>query len=587
MVAAPETVTGPVKYVNAKNWRSHIFAFAVFCLLAIIYTWPLASNITRLHPSLQSLGGTNDPSFFIGYIDIVTRGLTGDNVVATETMIMYPRGIDMLGAYDGPLLFVVAIPANLIFGNPVLAYNLAVMAGFLFTAMGMYFLVRHLIGSSLIGTIGGAFYGFSAYMLIRGLAHLNLMMLGVVPLFALVAVKFARNPTTSGALSLFFLAALSALSSWYYALAGSLFVTIIFLAHWRSLWEKKRLSFLAMFSLALGLFIVAVPLLSSENKGSMPMSDEFAFKASAQLQNLFVPTPASPVFGSLTSGIYTKFPTVLVPEAPNLYEMTSYLGVIGLLAAAAFVFQRKLARPDVWWWSLSALIFLILSLGPYLYVFGHKIYLPFYLLRRIYPFDLFRVPNRFFIITLLCCVVLAMYLLDYLLNKIPARRGRALLLAGVCLVFFMDSFIMPYPLMTFPVPDFYNTIGRDQGKYAIADLPIQGFAVYNYYQTTHHKPIVDGHFFYPGMSPMTYAFVSLNSLLSGARCGKSETAAIDYKPETALSHLSKANVKYVVVHNLLIKSQPECVQAGEYVRRSLAGRKPIYADGDITVYATE
>lgn len=573
--------------MDCRSWRSHIFALVVFFVLFAVFTWPLLPNIGKLYPSLQSIGGSNDPSFFIGYLDVVSKGLLGRNPVPTETMVFYPRGIDMLGAYDGPLMFLIAIPANILFGNPVLAYNLVLAASFLFTAMGMYFLLRYLVGPRFaLCVFGGALFGFSPYMLIRGLAHLNLMMLGVVPLFVLFALKFAKRPSPKGVLLLFAMTGITALSSWYYALCGVLFLAAVFLAHWRTLWRAKVLAVLGGLSVGLALFLVAVPVLSSENRGSLPMSDEFAFNASAQLPNLFLPTPMSPFFGRYTNEIYEKFPTVIFPKAPNYYEMTSYLGVIGLLGIAGLILMRKIGRSDIPFWAIVGVIFLMLALGPYVFVFHHKILLPFYFLRRVYPFDLFRVPNRFFVMTLLSAVILTVYLLDYFGKKIQVRRLKVSAFAAVCLLAFFDLSMFPYPLMNFPISDFYRKVGEERGDYAIADIPIHEFAVYNYYQTAHRKPIVDGHFFYPGMVPMTYLFINLNPLLYNSMCQELPPAQMPH-PGQALKQLAEANVKYVVVHNLIIHTQPECDQAGIYIRNFFAGKKPYYSDGEITVYSTE
>ncbi|MGE5392963.1 MAG: hypothetical protein ACM3NH_04435 [Candidatus Saccharibacteria bacterium] len=559
---------------------------AIFVVLAVIYTWPLCLHMTELYPSLQSIGGSNDPSFFLGYIDQVARGIAGRNPVPTETMVFYPRGIDMLGAYDGPLMFLVAVPADLLSHNPVLAYNLVLLFSFLFTAWATYFLLRQLVDSWGLSVFGGAVYGFSPYMLIRGVGHLNLMMLGVVPLLALVALKFCRKPTLKGAVLLFGAVILTALSSWYYALAGVLFVGLIFLFRWRILWQAKFLSAVAVIFIGLGLFVVAVPLLTSENKGSEPMTDDFAFRASTQIQNLFLPTPMNPMLGQLTMPVYEKFPTVIFPAAPNFFEMTSYLGLTGLIAILAVILGRKLMRKDIWFWAVSGMVFLILSFGPYVFLFHHRVLLPFYFLRRVYPFDLFRVPNRFFVITLLCAVVLAVYMLDYLRHRVASARLRLLLMVSLSLLIFLDTSMLPYPLMNFPVSQFYKNIADDGGGYAIADLPINEFAVYNYFQTVHHKPIVDGHFFYPGVVPMTYFFININPLLYNSMCQKPPGDPVG-QPKSALKLLSEADVKYVVVHNLIIHSQPECDKAGQYIRKFFAGKKPYYSDGDITVYSTD
>lgn len=202
--------------------------------------------------------------------------------------------------------------------------------------------------------------------------------------------------------------------------------------------------------------------------------------------------PFHPLWGGLISRFYAA-------AEINVVENTAYVGLVVLVT---FVLTRGFSRlpPATRLWRVTAVVFLIWALGPYLRVLGENtgLYLPAALLRLLPAASNLRIPGRAMVMVYLSLSVL----LAYALSAWSPRRGRGRLpLAAAVVVVIADFAATPPPLLSFQTPAVYRTLaGLPHG--AVLELPMgirDGFAEYGrldhrvlVYQATHGKPIVGG-----------------------------------------------------------------------------------------------
>lgn len=569
-----------------RKLRPHLTALLSYALLAVLATWPLVLNITTHFPSADEWYG-GDPHTFIWFLDWLAKSLNGSTAVEPGRMVFFPNGIDPWAGYDGILMTVIGVPAILVGSNPVLAYNLIILASFTAAALTAYALVLALSKSFYAAWFAGFAYGFSTFLLVRGLQHANLCLILAVPLLFLAAWRFGGDPDRRKAWWLAGAVLLNGLTSFYYHVGGLIFLLLAGLYFRRRLLRRWRVSVFAGVLSAAAAALPALPVLLNHRPSLRTYPSSFVDNLGADPTNFFLPHPLTNIFGRLTQDAYNRLPRVFW-GGYNLFEITSYIGLPLILLAGLWLWRRRSvgARTEGLW-AGTAVLFLVLSMGTQLRLGPWHVPMPFAVLRRIFPFSLVRSPNRLFVFALLAVIILAAFSLLYLRSVIKSRfwfvAFNIVLFAGLA----AERIIFPYPLFTTRVSEFYDTVSRDPNGYAIADLPITypGISEYNYYQTIHGKPLVDGEYFYPAYKPDTASFIRSNPLLLASVC-QQDRPVTDRPPDrqAALRDLAAHGVRYVVVHNLILLNGANCGEPRRFIRDFFADVEPNFTDGEITVY---
>jgi hypothetical protein len=565
--------------------RKHLPVALLYAALAVIATWPLVPHAATHYPSAMFWYG-GDPNIFTWWIDWMAKAILGQLPVPAGKMVFWPVGVDPKAGWDGIIMAAVGLPVRLMTGNPVLAYNAIVLSALVATALAAYALCYHLTRSRYASTFGGVLFGYSTYMMVRLTQHANLLMLFAVPLLVLAAVRFGERPDRRRALWLAAGVLLAALSSWYYLLMGTVFLAAAAGAFRKELRSKWRASLFACSAMAAAALLAAAPLLLSETRGGQAESIEFIRGGGAQPLNFILPHPFTNVFGPLTRPIYNAFPKAYWGSAAA-FEGTSYFGVIVLASLAAWAAMRarlRVRHGGLWLATLAACT--VLAFGVDLAVGGIRIPMPFALLVKIYPFTQLRVPNRFFVYALLAGVVVAAHAIAALRRRLAAPISRGAMTVLLAAIIAAEQLIHPFPLVSLTVPQFYRDIAVDGQAYAIADLPIiyPGFSEYDFYQTVHGKPMVEAEFFYTAYSQDTFSYIKENPLLWGSICRRDAAPLPVPVKEVVFASLKKVDVRYVVVHNLLLHNTPECAEPQRFIRAFFSDEEPVFVDGEVTVY---
>lgn len=565
--------------------RRHLPILALYCALAVLATWPLAAHLTTHYPSaIPWYGG--DPNIFTWWIDWIAKAMLGQLPVAPGKMVFWPVGIDPLGGWDGIIMLAIGLPVRLLTGNPILAYNCIVLAALVATAFSAYLFMYHLTRSRYAATFGGLLFGFSTYMIVRMSQHANLILLFAVPLMALATIRFCEKPERRTALWLGPVVFIAAISSWYYLLTGVFFMAIAFIAFSKELWKARKVFLIACVAMAIGVLLPAIPLLLSESRGGKTESIEFIRGGGAAPANFILPHPFTNFFGPMTRATYEAFPKAYW-GSPGGFEATSYFGIVVLAAVIAFaLLRKKLGVRYGGIWTATLAFFTVLALGVDVPVGGLRIPLPFTLLVHMFPFSQLRVPNRFFVWALLAGAVIASFAIERLRIALKTPFLQTALAIVIAIVITADQLIFPYPLVALSVPDFYKQIAKDGQTYALAELPViyPGFSEYDYFQTIHGKPVTEAEFFYTAYSDRTFSYIKSNPLLAGSICRLDAPVSPLPDKEAVFESLRKNNVRFVVIHNLLLHNTPGCAEPMRFIRAFFDDDAQYFTDGEITVY---
>ncbi len=140
---------------------------ALFAVLAVVHTWPLAADLA--HWSRVDNGD--------GALNIWAVGWVGHEIVHNplhlfHANIFHPEPLTL--AYSEAMVVqgLLAAPVLALGGSPVLAYNLVLLAGFVLTGTAFCWLTFRWTGSWSAGVLAGSLAAFNAHVLVR-MTHLQ------------------------------------------------------------------------------------------------------------------------------------------------------------------------------------------------------------------------------------------------------------------------------------------------------------------------------------------------------------------------------------------------------------------------------
>ena len=321
-----------------RKWGQHAAPLLLFAILTLALTWPL---ITRLDSSV--LGPPQDNYYYLSWFAWLRHTIVDLGAPSTfDAQVFHPYGHDYNTSETTWANVLLTLPILLGFGE-VAAHNVAVLASFLLSALGMYVLVGDMTGSRAAATISGIIYAFSPYRM----AHLGggqLPLLGTqwlpLCLWSIERALRARRWSWGLAAGLFY--GLTALSSWYYAFMAALLLPVYVLARarpWR-VFVRERHVWAAMvgFVVVAGLMVGPAiwPTLRLSGQASMSYSLQWVDRWSASVADYVLPNVMSTLWGGWASRFYEG--------QSYFYERVLYLGLAPLALAALGLWARKRAR---------------------------------------------------------------------------------------------------------------------------------------------------------------------------------------------------------------------------------------------------
>lgn len=486
-----------------KRW--HGGALALYSILTLLLTWPLALNLTRAIPGDGFDGWQNYWNLWWMKVALVERV---QSPLVTD-LLYYPTGVSLYFHTLNPFNGLLALPVQLS-GSILLAYNFIVFVSFVLSGYGAFLLAlwvlnalaqwrgeaetrRTATASYGAALIAGVIFAFAPFHFAHLLGHMQVFAYQWIPfsaLYLLRALDTATDVPTHRSTDALthqitkppkhwlresLLAALfitfAALCDWYFALYLAFFGGLAVIWFWamrgktagwaRALWR----SLLAVGVAGVVSVVLLLPLLLPMVREAVqydfmvrPASDLYILSASAL--DFVLPSRMNPlVAGDLLNQLGNQI-------AP-ISERTLAIGWVALLLILAGLWRNwRRSLP----WVVGAIIFALLAMGPALHWLGFgweqipeagqgggewSLYA---LLNQFVPFmRISRSVSRFALMVQMCVAVGAAFGAQAILLR--ASRRAVVVWSGVLVALLLvEYWSAPFPMSEPDTPAFYESI---------------------------------------------------------------------------------------------------------------------------------
>jgi hypothetical protein len=418
--------------------------------LAMLFTFPAS-----LAPARGLMGYSGDNFQHAWFLWHFSRAITHLENPFYTNLIYFPQRVNLSWSTTDPLAGLLALPLSLTLG-PVVAYNVSLALQLALAAFCARLLCLRICANQVAALIGGACFGFSAFLMAHALGHLSLVTAFPVPLYfiALDRVLTREKPGWRDGALLGGAMLLTALAHYNYTVICAVATLVVIAADvalrgtdllrraWRALaWGAA--TFLVAFAPLL------VMLLGNRADVPGPRPFDHLIQYSADVFGFLIPPWNHILFGRFTS----KWDLSIFTAG---YEGTVYVGPVILLLAALgawkgrFVFGAAQRR----WAVIAAAMgatFYLLSLGPALRFFGHQTGVPgpAALLYRVPWLRFVSAPARFEVMVALSAAVLVALGVAYLMERVSQNETgwrQVALVATVGTLLLSDLLTIPFPV---------------------------------------------------------------------------------------------------------------------------------------------
>ena len=512
-------------------------ALALLVALTVLLTWPQALHLGT------KVAVHDDPLFSIWRLAWVEHALSSDPRTLFDANIFHPHLRTL--AYSDAMLLEALLAAPWLWAdvNPVLVYNVLLLAGIVSSGLGMFVLARHLTSDLDAALVSAVVFTLVPYR-IEHFMHLELQWTVWMPLALWATHRAFEDGSVRFGLLTGLLLWLQVISCVYYgAYLGVIVAALAILL----MLSEPRLARGAIVPLGLGAIVAAVLTLPYampyiENTRLLgPRNPDEVANFSAQLDSFFLTPQQNWLWG------WTAF-----KFGGN--ELHLFPGV----AAIGFAILALARRPrrHVWIYLALGALTATLSLGSNgtLYRWLHE---------YVWVFRGFRAPARFAILACCALAVLAGFGFQALQRLAAVRPVRRALLATVLVAIGVECGSAPMILANVPkgVPDVYKFL-QTVDQAVIVEFPMVDYdltPLFMYGSTFHWHRLVNG---YSGYEPPDYR--------------ETRERMRDFPDDASIARLNELGVRYVLVHQAYYKAEefadvmhrilrrPELVPTGHY-----------------------
>jgi hypothetical protein len=418
--------------------RNTLVFLAYTAISCIYFGWRLLP-----HPGRVLIGAGSDPFIFAWSFAWWPHALeTGTNPFVTHALYA-PEGVNLAWTASAPGLAFAFAPLTLLAG-PVVSVNVAALLMPALSAWTAYYLCHYLTRSVWASAIGGYLFGFSSFVVGEQLQeHLHLTAAFLIPIVALVVIRYVRGELTGRGLAWRFglLIAAQLSISTEMALSMTIALAVGLLLAWALIARARPRVVSALLPIVAGYGIAAVavaPLVAYLLTGFRNAPFPGSSNSSTDLADFLIPSRINGLFGG-------SFPSVSVYDNP--VEAAGYLGLPTLVIIALYAWRARrtaVARFLV----VSLLLAAFITVGDVLRIDGHLVgTMPWSLARHVPLLQSVR-PVRFAIyFSLTASVIVALWL--------STARG----------LIYSRPYLLPLLAVAFLVPafwhdDFHNPVQR-------------------------------------------------------------------------------------------------------------------------------
>ena len=559
---------------------------AFFTALTLLKTYPLIRHFGTHLP-----GDPGDPLLNSWILAWDVHVLTTAPFNLFNANIFYP--VQNALALSEHMIAAVPIfaPAYFLTGNPIFAYNTVFFLAFIFSGVSMFLLVQHWTENFWAALLSGCLFAFAPIRFAE-LSHVQLANFYWAPLIFLFLDRFVWSKRWVDLTWLAVFYWLQMLASvylgWFITIGMGVYVLYHVIRIDRGLLDRGMIPRYVAFTV--GSLMVLLPFY-------LPyyvLQQQWGFSTSLQECIYWAADPVLSYFNppylfntAYLALVQTYFPRLRSPLNQHMLFPGLVLG--GLAVVGSFSVAKSLpANKSLQLQRLFRVVLvvaLLLSLGPFLVIFGRttSFPLPYLLVYHLVPgFHAMRVPARFALMAALAASVLAalgfMKASDLLQSRWGLKQQRTHGLQGLLALCWIGLFLLelgfkPLPLAAIPtgqdVPEVYRWLATNPLNGPIVELPLgESFweaLNYMYFSTYHWLPLVNGTSrFYPP----TYTLLS------------AEIAALPSRESAEL--LSSIGVKALIVHT----NQLEPSETSRWQHANLAeiGMQEITRFGSDVVY---
>ena len=182
--------------VGGSPWTPVVVCagYGLLALLANWPAWPGDPSRTRAVTSFGVIGSTDIDAgtWFLAW----TPYALGHHLSPFATTVLnYPRGVNIAQNTAMPLLALLVSPVTRLAG-PIASMNVLLWLALALSATSMYLVLRRFVRRELAAVAGGLLYGFSPWIVVQDLYHLNLCFVPLPPVILLCVYELFRPGQT-------------------------------------------------------------------------------------------------------------------------------------------------------------------------------------------------------------------------------------------------------------------------------------------------------------------------------------------------------------------------------------------------------
>ncbi len=465
--------------------RQTLLATLLGAVLAVVMTWPMMSA-----PGQLARIDTHDGKFSVWNVAWVAHALLNDPANVFNANIFHPHQGTLAYSEANIVAGAMAAPVYAITGNPIAAHNIVVYISLVLAFVLTWHLVRRLTGSPWAGVPPAAGFAFSAYVSAHT-AHVQLLLVFVVPLVLIVWHRFAEAPGLRRGCVLGATLTFAVLACAYYGIMMGLAVG--FAALWFAAGQPHPRRYWLGLAAAV---LVAAALVAPVALPYATMRDEVGFRSALNVEEARDLSADHRTYMRGQSGPLTK----VLPESWRM-GLDSYVGrmgevlfpgiiIIGLALAGLALSARVVPARRVFWFYVGVTVMAVwASLGPTAGLYGW--------LADIIPFMSFlRAPSRFGVLVLMGLAVFA----GMGIAAIAQSGRRRPWLVPVLLALVVIELRVSWPLRPVPpVPEAYQVLaGMPRAGTLVLHFPYRRgewfpHVDHMFWSMWHWQPLVNGY----------------------------------------------------------------------------------------------